>query len=432
MQPNENYPSRCIGRHGAIAQLVPDEDIILRGRLIQVSDQTAVLADETGRVVFNWGAVGNAPPACGDIVELRGCLGPDEVFVVDQILVLSRSVRDFRDGDWPRYHVLERSLIKNLQLRAKVLAALRSFFAQRGFMEVETPYMLEAPGQEVHIDSFKTAYRMSVAHRPLYLATSPEHHMKRMLGAGLERIYQIARCFRNGECTDLHNPEFTMVEWYRAYASYEEIMVDTQELITSVIRDVYGANCPRSLSGITTGKPWPQITVYDAFLEWADIDLKECVDAETFLQRAREVGFASADKEDTWDDLFHKVLLEKIEPELAKFAAVFLLDYPAPLGALAKRKDANRAVAERVEVYIGGVELANGYTELNDPDEQRQRFVEARKKGEVDEPLDEDFLRAMECAMPPAGGIALGVDRLIMLLAGSEKIAEVLAFPYRP
>jgi lysyl-tRNA synthetase class 2 len=411
---------------------VPDEDIILRGRVVEISDQTAVLADETGRIVCNGGAVVDAPPAWGDIVELRGRLGSEQVFVADAIRVLSQSVRDFRDGDWSRYHALERSLIKNLRLRAEVLAAIRSFFAQRGFMEVETPYMLEAPGQEVHIDAFETAYRMSTARRRLYLATSPEHHMKRMLGAGLERIYQIARCFRNGECTNLHNPEFTMVEWYRAYASYEDIMVDTEELITSVISDVCGTNYPRSLSGVIAGKPWPQITVYDAFLEWADIDLKQCADAETFLRRAREIGFASADKEDSWDDLFHKVLLEKVEPELAKFAAVFLLDYPAPLGALAKLKDANRAVAERVEVYMGGVELANGYTELNDPYEQRQRFVEARKKGEVDEPLDEDFLRAMECAMPPAGGMALGVDRLIMLLAGSEKIEEVLAFPYRP
>jgi lysyl-tRNA synthetase class 2 len=430
VQPNNNYPSRCFGRHTPIAHVVVGEASLIRGRVIQLSGRDGVLADETGQIRFQMGAGHNLVSGKGDIVELQGILGKVNHFEIREIRLLSRSVRNYEQGDWLRFHANERECIKNLRMRAKVLSAIRSFFTQRDFIEVETPYMLDAPGQEVHIEPFITEYRNSRIATTHYLATSPEHHMKRMLGGGLEQIFQIARCFRNDEFTDWHNPEFTMVEWYRAYANYEDIMADTEDLIAHVTLEICGKNPPARLAGIAANKPWQKISVYDAFERWADIDLSECTDADTLFNCARRVGFASAAEGDTWDDLFHKILLEKIEPQLAKFAAVFLIDYPAPLAALAKRKESNGAVAERAEAYIGGVELANGYTELNDPHEQRQRFEDARKNKGSGEPLDEGFLRAMECAIPPAGGMALGVDRLVMLLAGSEKIGEVIAFPY--
>jgi len=431
LQTNENYPSRCVGKHTPIEKVTGSEQVVLRGRVIQLMGREGILADETGQVPFNY--AGNLEGACGkgDFVELKGSLENKGTIEALEVRLLARSIRDFEQGDWGRFHVENRKRLHGLRFRSKVLVAIRSFFAQRDFIEVETPYFLEVPGQEVHIEQFKTEYRSSKINTPLYLATSPEHHMKRLLGGGLEQIFQIARCFRNDECSNMHNPEFTMVEWYRAYASYEDIMVDTEELIAYVAREVYGNSIPAELAGVIN-KPWPKISVYEAFQKWAGIDLRECADTELFFRCAQRAGFSSAVKGDTWDDLFHKILVEKVEPELEKFDAVFLMDYPMPLAALAKRKETDNAVAERAEVYIRGVELANGYSELNDPNEQRQRFEEARKDMGSDEALDEEFLRAMECAIPPAGGMALGVDRLVMLLTGNERIDDVIAFPHKP
>ena len=173
--------------------------------------------------------------------------------------------------------------------------------------------------------------------------------------------------------------------------------------------------------------PWERISVREAFARWAAVDLDACADAESLFRRARELGYDSARRGDSWEDLFHKILLEKVEPELAKLGAVHLFDYPRPLAALAKLKEGDSAVAERTEAYLGGVELSNGYTELNDPVQQRERFAREAQSGGA--PADEAFLAAMERGIPPAGGVALGLDRLVMVVAGASCLDEVIAFP---
>ena len=293
---------------------------------------------------------------------------------------------------------------------------------------METPTLARASAQEQHIQLFATEYQGDKSQQQLYLAPSPELYMKRLLGVGFERIYQIGRSYRNGELGPQHNPEFTLIEWYRAYASYEEIMVDVEDLVSHVAKSVLGrSSVVRAGREISVQPPWQRLSVRDAFVRWADIDLAACADAESLFCRARTLGYGSARREDSWEDLYYKILLERVEPELAKLGAVHLFDYPRQLAALAKLKEGDPAVAERAEAYLAGVELANGYTELNDPTQQRERF--ARGAQAEGAPCDEAFLAAMERGIPPAGGVALGLDRLVMIVAGASYLEEVVAFP---
>ena len=259
--------------------------------------------------------------------------------------------------------------------------------------------------------------------------------MKRLLGDGWERIYQICRCFRNGERSDRHNPEFTMVEWYRAYASYEEIMEDVQALVGHVCQAVLGdRELVYNRLQIDLRPPWERLTVREAFARYAGLEDIQWRDKQDFEHRVRELGCDSVAEDDSWEDIFYKLLLEKVEPALAERGPVFLVDYPANMAALAKLKEGDDSVAERVELYIGGLELANGFTELNDPAEQHQRFIDERQRrleaGYPAHPLDEEFLEMLERGMPPAGGMALGIDRLVMLLADAQELDHVVAFPF--
>lgn len=289
-----------------------------------------------------------------------------------------------------------------LLIRSRLLHALRSFFHERGFAEVETPVRLAAPALELHIDAEPAGDH--------WLRTSPELHMKRLLAGGLENIFQLGPCFRRGERGDRHHPEYTMLEWYRARADYTDILADTKALIASCAQAVLGRT-----DLMYRGRPiallprWERFTVADAFQRWAGWNPVERWDAERF-------------------DLD---LVEKVEPSLPRDVPVVLTDYPAAAAALARRKPSDPRVAERWELYIGGLELANAYSELTDPAEQRARFEacarDRRALGKEVYPLDEAFLGAL-ATMPPAGGIALGVDRLAMLFADAATLDEVMAF----
>jgi lysyl-tRNA synthetase class 2 len=315
-----------------------------------------------------------------------------------------------------------------MRVRAAVLDAVRDFFRDAGFLAVETPTLARASAQEEHIQLFATEYQSDQAQKQFYLAPSPELYMKRLLGVGFERIYQISRSYRNGEMGPQHNPEFTLIEWYRAYASYEEIMADVEDLVSHVAKSVLGrSSVVRAGREINLQPPWERLSVRDAFARWAAVDLNACTDAESLFRRARALGYGSARREDSWEDLYHKILLERVEPELAKLGAIHLFDYPRQLAALAKLKEGDSTVAERTEAYLGGVELSNGYTELNDPTQQRERFARGARPGGA--PADEAFLAAMERGIPPAGGVALGLDRLVMVVAGASCLDEVIAFP---
>ena len=286
---------------------------------------------------------------------------------------------------------------ENLKARARVLRTIRAFFDVRGFVEVETPVRIPAPAPEPHIDC--------PASGNWFLRASPELQMKKLLAAGMPRIYQIGPCFREGERGRRHSPEFTMLEWYRAEADYNDIAADMEALVSEVLRH----DGTTGVSPIATSVPFKRITVREAYLRWAGWD-------------------PVAD----WDqDRFDFDMATKIEPNLPK-DPIFLTDYPAPAASLARLKADDPRVAERWELYVDGMELANAFTELTDPAEQRRRFEAARAErrvlGEADYPLDEEFLSAL-AHMPPAGGVALGVDRLVMLACGASSIDDVLLPP---
>ncbi|MBN1671724.1 MAG: EF-P lysine aminoacylase GenX [Kiritimatiellae bacterium] len=290
-----------------------------------------------------------------------------------------------------------------LEIRSRALQAIRGFFIERGFLEVETPVRLRTPAMELHIDAEPAGSG--------FLRTSPELHMKRLLAAGYPRIFQVGPCFRRGEFGRIHNPEYTMLEWYRAGADYSDMLVDAKALVAFTVRTVLGdTRLTYQGTPIETEPIWERFTVAEAFIRFAGWDPTAEFDPDRF----------DAD------------LVEKVEPGLPRHCPVILADYPAARAALARRKPGDERVAERWELYAGGMELANAFTELVDPVEQRARFdacaAERGALGMDVYPLDEAFLAALENGMPPSGGVALGLDRLVMLLADCRSLDEVLPF----
>ena len=424
---SRHYPSRMQWRHQPAAAVVTAVgEVAVRGRLLHFAAGRGRIEDESGGIDF----VAKRrieEIKTGDIVELYGVV-VEGVVDVTQARLLVRGNTEWCQGDWARFQA--NGLRENMRVRAAVLDAVRDFFRDADFLAVDTPTLVRASAQEEHIQLFATEYQGDKEKEQLYLAPSPELYMKRLLGAGFERIYQISRSYRNGETGPQHNPEFTLIEWYRAYASYEEIMADVENLVAHVAESVLGQqSVVRAGREISLQPPWERISVREAFARWASVDLDACADAESLFRRARDLGYDSAKRGDSWEDLFHKILLEKVESELAKLGAVHLFDYPRQLAALAKLKEGDSAIAERTEAYLGGVELSNGYTELNDPAQQRERFARDAQPGGA--PADEAFLAAMERGIPPAGGVALGLDRLVMVVAGASCLDEVIAFPLR-
>ena len=424
----QKYPARTKWTHCSVAQ-VGEGKVALRGRLLEFGLKKGRLQDETGDIELVVEANYEGIKA-GDLVELKGYV-EGGVLRVSAMHLLASGRDSWARGDWVRFNSMTNKVRDNLVLRAAVFDAVRQFFREQGFLEVETPILARGSAQEEEIELFTTEYREGKTGYQFYLAPSPELYMKRLLGIGMERIYQITRSFRNAEIGPLHNPEFAILEWYRAYASYEEVMDDTEHLLAFTAKKVTGkSSIVRQGQVIDLSSPWRRISVCDAFERWADIDLRTCTEAGSLFRRANELGYGSANAGDRWEDLFHKILLEKIEPELIGMGAVHLFDYPSRLAALAKYKDNEPGIAERTEAYVGGIELTNAYTELNDPVEQRRRFgCGVRDQDGQSAPADETFLEAMECGFPPAGGVALGLDRLVMLIAGASRLDEVIAFP---
>lgn len=323
-----------------------------------------------------------------------------------------------------------------LQARGAITRALRAWFEAEGFVEVETGILQVSPGNETHLHA-PSARLMLPSGEPLtrYFRTSPEFACKKLLAAGEPRIVEFARVFRDRERGDLHLPEFTMLEWYRAGAPYETIMDDCLAVIAEAARTT--GTTLFSFRG-RTADPLAapeRLTVADAFQRFAGIDLLATVrDGQpdrAALAAAASTSVRVAD-DDTWSDIFSKVLVTHVEPKLGEGRVTVLHDYPAPEAALARVKPSDPRVAERFEIYACGVELANGFAELTDADEQRSRFIEAmdekeRRYGER-YPLDEDFLAAV-ARMPAASGVALGLDRLVMLAAGAVRIDQVVWTP---
>lgn len=324
-----------------------------------------------------------------------------------------------------------------MEARAKILAAIRAFFASRGFLEVETPTLVALPGMEPHLDPFVSRLvRHDGAAFDGHLVTSPEYAMKKLLAGGAERIFEIAKCFRNGEPWDgSHNPEFTMIEWYRANADYRALMADTEEMAAAVATAVTGSARVRfGDREIDLAPPWPRMTVREAMAEHAGIDLDRAIDEPEWFRQAVEAKGCTLTADDSWDDVFFKIFLRDVEPKLGTDRPLILHEYPRSMAALARMKPGDSRYAERFEAYCGGLELANAFSELNDAAEQRRRLEEERdlraKLGRHLYGIDEAFLEAVGM-MPPSAGIALGVDRLVMLLTDAASISDVLFFPAR-
>lgn len=321
--------------------------------------------------------------------------------------------------------------------RGRIAAALRAWFAAQGFVEVETAALQVSPGNETHLHAFATESIGSGGERhPLYLRTSPEFACKKLLAAGEPRIVDFARVFRNRERGALHHPEFTLLEWYRAGEPYQMLMDDCAALLAEAAR-AGGVNT-FTFRG-RTADPFAapeRVTVAEAFSRHADVDLLATIaggqgERDALAAQARKAGVQIAD-DDTWGDIFSRILAERVEPQLGDGRATILYEYPLPLAALARAKPGSDTVAERFELYVCGVELANAFGELTDVAEQRARFTAAmdekqRIHGER-YPLDEDFLEAL-AQMPQACGIALGFDRLVMLATGARSVEQVIWAP---
>jgi lysyl-tRNA synthetase class 2 len=302
-----------------------------------------------------------------------------------------------------------------LEARARVLSAVRRWFEGQGFLEVDTPARVRAPGQEVHLDAVPSGDR--------WLVTSPEYAMKRLCGAGYRRIVSIGKCWRAEERGPHHETEFTMIEWYRAEEPLERIATDCEDLVR-VAAEAAGAAA--SFPGA-----FRRTTVRDLMRAHAGVELTGDETVSALADKARVAGVRMGAAPASWDDVFFQIWLDRIEPRLAEGGPTFVFDWPAPLGALARRRADDPRLVERFELYAGGLELANAFGELTDAAEQRRRFEdEARLRAERGKdvyPIDEDLLAALP-AMPATAGIALGFDRLVMFALGAADIAEVTAF----
>jgi lysyl-tRNA synthetase class 2 len=324
--------------------------------------------------------------------------------------------------------------------RSALARKLRDALEQRGYLEVETPIAVPFAGQEPHLRPFETTFTPDLPIAPsgvegarrLHLQTSPEYAMKRLLARpGFSRCYQLARVFRDGEISRTHNPEFTLLELYAAPGSADSVMADLEQLLFACAAEAPARKGHGRGSGtISLRPPFERLTCREAFSRYAGFD-PLVLDAQAFAQAARACGVRPAAGA-SWDDLFTQVLLERIEPALGIERPTYLTEYPASQAALARLKPSDRRVAERFELYAGGLELANGFSELCDSREQRERLREEqelrRRLGRDVFPLDEKFLSALD-GIGEAGGVAVGFDRLLMLLTGTETIAEVLLFP---
>ncbi len=325
-----------------------------------------------------------------------------------------------------------------LLARGRIAAAVRAWFAARDFLEVETAALQVSPGNETHLHAFATDLIGPGNERhPLYLRTSPEFACKKLLAAGETRIFEFARVFRNRERGALHHPEFTMLEWYRANEPYETLMDDCAALIAEAARAAGAKAFTFRDKTIDPFAAPERVTVAEAFERHAGVDLLATVadgqgdGKKLATAAAAKAGVATA-ADDTWGDIFSRILAERVEPQLGVGRATLLYEYPLPLAALARAKPGSDKVVERFELYACGVELANAFGELTDAAEQRARFEIAmaekqRIHGER-YPVDEDFLAAL-ATMPPASGVALGFDRLVMLATGASRIEQVIWTP---
>jgi lysyl-tRNA synthetase class 2 len=325
-----------------------------------------------------------------------------------------------------RYRHRELDLIANAEIRelfimrSKVVSAIRNWLDNRGFLEVETPILQRLYGGAL-ARPFRTHY--NELDREMYLRIADELYLKRLIVGGLEKVYEIGKDFRNEGFSRKHQPEFTMLEWYEAYADYNDIADELEELVASLAPFATDES-------IDWSRPWKRITLRDAILEETGVDIYISRDKDALIAAARDKGI-EAPADENWPKLVDWLLSHYVEPKLIN--PTLLMDYPVELSPFAKRHREQEGLVERFEGFAGGMEFTNAFTELNDPDDQRARFedqVKDRQGGDQEtQPYDEDYVFALEHGMPPTGGIGIGIDRLVMLLSGRDSIREVQLFP---
>ncbi|NCB49774.1 MAG: EF-P lysine aminoacylase GenX [Alphaproteobacteria bacterium] len=335
---------------------------------------------------------------------------------------------------------------EGLLKKALFLKTIRNYFEKEGFVEVDTPALQVCPGMEVHLKAFETKLveTFGQEEKTMFLHTSPELSMKKLLSAGMERIYTFAHVFRNEERSQKHHPEFTMIEWYRAKEDYISMMKDTENIILSMSK-AGGVSCFKrrdeqgQIKECSLTEGFEYLTVKEAFLKYAGFDVFKTIEEGNPLEPSPKKIMKEAEKlgifysqTDRYEDVFFRIMLEKVEPKIGRERPTFIYEYPTCLGALARKKPTDERVVERFELFALGVELCNAFSELTDEKEQRERFYhDQRLKKELYGdfyPIDEDFMAALK-QMPEAAGNALGVERVIMLLLGADKIEDVLWVP---
>lgn len=375
--------------------------------------------------------------ACGHLVTLKRSTGTVRVFKVDAIEQIRSPQADEPDLTARRTH----SLADALEVRARSNRRIRDFFDSRDFLEVETPNWVPAAGTDIHLSpvsaEFQDPHRRADQAIHGHLHTSPEFSMKRLLAGGMERIWQMCKVWRNGEITPLHNPEFTLLEWYRAWEELDAIIEDVEDLSRALL----GECAHIGEREISLGEPFARMTMQEVVGQACEFDILEAIEFESLLAQCErqklvsEKSLERARNVQRWDELFFELQITYIDPFLDKQGAVFVTDWPTPLAVLARTNPEDARVAQRFELYIGGVELANGFQELTDPVEQRRRFeadLSARKEAGLPQaPMPERFLEALEWGLPPASGVAVGVDRYLMLKSGAQNIRKVAPFAMR-
>jgi lysyl-tRNA synthetase class 2 len=381
----------------------------------------------------------------GDIVGVRGrpfrTRTGELSILADQVRILTKSLRPLPEK-WhglsdveTRYRQRYLDLIVSpaakdlVRTRSNIIAYLRSFLTARNFLEVETPMMQTIPGGAT-AKPFETFHH--ALNRRLYLRIAPELYLKRLLVGGFNRVFEINRNFRNEGISTQHNPEFTMLEFYQAYSTYEDLMSMTEQMLSSLAKEITG-DFKLTYGGeqVDLTPPWERLTVREALLRYGALPPDQIDDRNAVFIKAVEMGL-DVDKNDSLGKLWMAIFDQIVEEKL--WGPVFIHKYPVEVSPLARRNDEDPTVTDRFELYVCGREMANAFTELTDPLDQRSRFeeqVQARESGDEEAHfLDEDFLRALEYGMPPAAGEGIGIDRLVMLLTDSQSIREVILFPH--
>ncbi len=383
-----------------------------------------------------------------DIGDWIGVCGPvfrtrrnEPTIQVNSIKLLSKSIKPLPEK-WhglknveTRYRqryldlIANRDVLQIVKQRDEIVFELRNFMKEQGFVEVDTPILVPIPaGGMAH--PFKTYH--NALDRELYLRIATELYLKRMIVGGIEKVYEIGRLFRNEGIDSNHNPEFTTMESYEAYADYNDVMEMVENLFAQIVFNVKGSyEIPYGENKLNFKPPWKRVNLRKSLIEKSGIDYEECIELNVLKEKMSNIGI-DVRNQLSWAGLMDKLISEKLEPDLIQ--PTFLIDYPLEMSPLAKRSKDNPSIVERFEGFIAGMEVCNAFTELNDPVDQRSRFENQEKMREQfpeeeRDRLDEDFLVALEHGMPPTGGVGIGIDRMVMLILNQPSIREVISFP---